>query len=363
LKATNSIANLALTNQRSRNTLAKSSLNGNKWMIFWEGNMHGIMWILLTLNVPNAITTEHILCRFKYEVQTNLLRCFTNAVIADMTGEKVEGPYSKYIDTHITLYFSYMENEKHRLVKQRLRECIQENDKLYSKLQQYKYRNLMLETERSHLLKRLQTIDSAPNSSDSEEETLAEIVKKQESSDPFDSMQAKDSVKTPKIRRVQQVPRNPDGSPILPFPIGVLSLHSLGKISFKPGFHSDKYVYPVGFCCSRYESLTREYHSYMASDKTTDYTCTILDGDHPVFQIIAKDDPQNIIVGNSASGAWAQVVKLAGKLRNKNTNSVSGPEYFGFGNPTVMSLLQELPEIQQLAGFKAEKVRDLFIIV
>jgi hypothetical protein len=234
--------------------------------------------------------------------------------------------------------------EKHQIVKKRLQEVIQENEKLYLKVQQYKYRNLMLSTERNLLLEKLQSLDSQYESSDSELDTLIEQKKVIE------------TLKTPKTRRVQQVPRDQQNNPILPFHIGVLTLHSLGTISFKPGFHTDKYVYPIGFCCSRYNRLISEYHSYKTPGMITDYTCTILDGDHPLFQIVAKDDPENIIVGNSASGAWSQVVKQAGILRNKNTNTVSGPEYFGFGNPTVMSLLQELPEIEQLIGFKPEKV-------
>ena len=59
------------------------------------------------------------------------------------------------------------------------------------------------------------------------------------------------------------------------------------------------------------------------------------------FQVVAEDDPTNPIIANSATGAWTTVVKAANKIRNKeHSNSASGPDYFGFTQPTIRKLIQ-----------------------
>lgn len=40
----------------------------------------------------------------------------------------------------------------------------------------------------------------------------------------------------------------------------------------RPGFHSERYIWPVGFCSSRY------YPSMKTPDMKCIYTCKILDG-------------------------------------------------------------------------------------
>ncbi len=50
---------------------------------------------------------------------------------------------------------------------------------------------------------------------------------------------------------------------------------------------------------------------------------------------------------------WALVIKRANEARQKeSSNAISGPEYYGFSNPVVIEMIEELEE--QLVGKKHE---------
>ncbi|CAB4015727.1 Transforming growth factor beta regulator 1, partial [Paramuricea clavata] len=74
-------------------------------------------------------------------------------------------------------------------------------------------------------------------------------------------------------RKVQPIPVDAKGKPVFPIVLGGLTVHSLGDIVCdRPGFHSERYIWPVGFCSSRY------YPSMKTPDMKCIYTCKILDG-------------------------------------------------------------------------------------
>ncbi|KAI8816448.1 F/Y rich C-terminus-domain-containing protein, partial [Fimicolochytrium jonesii] len=152
-----------------------------------------------------------------------------------------------------------------------------------------------------------------------------------------------------KLRKVQPVPRDESGKPIVPFKSGIITVHQLGEVVYdRKNFHSERYIYPVGYVSSR------NYASMVSPTKSTRYVCSILDSgaDGPRFQIVPDDAPQNIITAQSATGAWTAVLKGANAVRNReNSASASGPEYFGFSHPTVQSLIQELPGVERCANY------------
>ena len=103
--------------------------------------------------------------------------------------------------------------------------------------------------------------------------------------------------------------------------------------------------------------------------KTVRYTSTVLDGgDMPKFQVIAED-LDTPIVAHSATGTWTTIIKsiiyfihllifkAANKIRNRDhSNAASGPDYFGFSQPTIMRLIQDLPNADKCKDYCWQQV-------
>ena len=57
----------------------------------------------------------------------------------------------------------------------------------------------------------------------------------------------------PKMRRVQPLEKDPvSGEYKLPARVGILTVHSLGRVVPLPTYHNDRYIWPPGFKVSRY---------------------------------------------------------------------------------------------------------------
>ncbi|KAI8896919.1 F/Y rich C-terminus-domain-containing protein [Globomyces pollinis-pini] len=154
-----------------------------------------------------------------------------------------------------------------------------------------------------------------------------------------------------KIRKIQDIGRDKEGHPQLPVQLGIITLESLGEISTASGFHNDRYIYPIGFTTSR------QYLSMIDAEKTVTYRSTIISTpDGPKFQVVAEDDPTHPIIAQSATGAWTAVLRAANKLRNKeHSNSASGPDYFGLSQPTIINLIQGLPNADKCTQYTFQK--------
>lgn len=151
------------------------------------------------------------------------------------------------------------------------------------------------------------------------------------------------------IRRVQPIDRDEEGNYVLPVTVGILTVLDLGTVVYdRHSFHNDRYIWPVGF------KVTRYYNSTVDASSQTCYTATITDGgDGPRFVIEAEDRQNDPIVGNTATGAWTTVVKLANEIRNRShSNSASGPDYFGFSHPTIAKMIQDLPNAKRCRNYR-----------
>lgn len=158
---------------------------------------------------------------------------------------------------------SEMSDDKYKTLKATLSEMIAENEYLNEKVKRLKHKNAVLKKQKAILV----------------ENTLPDSI----SSDS--DLEFKMKLK-------------------FPLNIGVLTVLSLGEVSLKAGFHTDRYIYPIGF------SSSRQYLSMIDPNQSTDYVCTILDGgDAPKFQVVPQDDVDNPIVASSATGAWTTVIK------------------------------------------------------
>ncbi|ORY91602.1 F/Y-rich N-terminus-domain-containing protein, partial [Leucosporidium creatinivorum] len=148
--------------------------------------------------------------------------------------------------------------------------------------------------------------------------------------------------------QIPHVPRNPDGTPRLPIPIGIMILRKLGTVTPREHFHTERYIFPIGF------EAMRKYPSMIDRTETVEYSCTIVDGGDgaPRFEIHPADQPGVIISAGTPTGAWSQVVKAANRVRERNhSNSVSGPDYYGLAQNVVKALIQELPGAREVPGY------------
>lgn len=139
----------------------------------------------------------------------------------------------------------------------------------------------------------------------------------------------------------------------LPLVLGnVLTITDLGRIEYqKPGFHSDRYIFPVGF---RSERL---YFSYKNLDQRVKYICEILDlgGESPMFRVTPEDDLQNAVTSATPTGAWTPLLKRIQEAKQQRQfTTVSGPEYFGFANSRCKRLIEMLPNADLCVNYKKQ---------
>ncbi|KAH7876092.1 uncharacterized protein C8R40DRAFT_150674 [Lentinula edodes] len=148
-----------------------------------------------------------------------------------------------------------------------------------------------------------------------------------------------------KHHSIPTIPRDKHGQPMLPLNVGIMTVVSLGTICLRDHFHSERYIFPVGY------TVTRRYLSTLDPNSDVVYHCTILDGgDGPKFQIVPADDPDKPIMASTATGAWSSIVKKANEIRKRqHSNSVSGPDFFGLGQNTIRHLIQQMPGAERLA--------------
>ncbi|KAG6840235.1 hypothetical protein C0991_008019 [Blastosporella zonata] len=152
---------------------------------------------------------------------------------------------------------------------------------------------------------------------------------------------------TSKSFSIPMVPRDKQGKPMLPLNVGIMTVISLGDVCMREHFHTERYIFPVGY------EVTRRYLSTIDLNHEVVYHCTILDGgDGPKFQIVPSDVPDRPVIAGTATGAWSSIVKQANAIRNRqHSNSVSGPDFFGLGQNTIKHLIQELPNADRLRDY------------
>ncbi|KAL4081140.1 FYRN-domain-containing protein [Scleroderma citrinum] len=152
---------------------------------------------------------------------------------------------------------------------------------------------------------------------------------------------------TSKSFSIPTVPRDKKGRPILPLTVGIMTVHNLGEVCMREHFHTERYIFPVGY------EVTRRYHSTVDPNSEAVYQCSILDGgDGPKFKIVGSDVSTRPIIAGTATGAWSNIVKQANAIRNRqHSNSVSGPDFFGLGQNTIKHLIQELPGANRLRDY------------
>lgn len=54
---------------------------------------------------------------------------------------------------------------------------------------------------------------------------------------------------------IPMVPRDKEGRPMLPLNVGIMTVHSLGEVCMREHFHTERYIFPVGYEVTRYGVL------------------------------------------------------------------------------------------------------------
>lgn len=65
---------------------------------------------------------------------------------------------------------------------------------------------------------------------------------------------------TTKSFSIPMVPRDKKGKPMLPLNVGIMTVISLGDVCMREHFHTERYIFPVGYEVTRYASYTHSYH-------------------------------------------------------------------------------------------------------
>jgi len=81
----------------------------------------------------------------------------------------------------------------------------------------------------------------------------------------------------------------------------------------------------------------------------------------PLFEVVCEDQPNKPFVDRSPRAVWARIadaiyalcpdVSLSERLRG-----VNGYERYGFDNPSVIALLQELPGIERCSNYQMRRI-------
>ncbi|EAY16278.1 F/Y-rich N-terminus family protein [Trichomonas vaginalis G3] len=149
-----------------------------------------------------------------------------------------------------------------------------------------------------------------------------------------------------------------------------MNLISLGKVVWnRPGFHSERYLYPDGF------KTERKYISVINPKDRVWYISEIIDDgkENPLFRVSMRDMPEVKWEGRSASKVWSEVLKAVNKKRkeigdlSKNSNSISGPDHYGLSNPLVLKYFSQMENIDKLKSFvptvgQIKEEEDEFVI-
>lgn len=135
------------------------------------------------------------------------------------------------------------------------------------------------------------------------------------------------------------------------FAIDNLVVQSLGEIHpEKSGFHTDQWIYPVGF------TTIRIYGSMANPCVKSVYTCRIAEvSGNARFEMSSEADPEVMIVGPSAQFCLTTLLNYLRDthgLDQLNTVKPDGNWFFGLAHPVVMTLLENQPRFEECSKFR-----------
>ena len=71
---------------------------------------------------------------------------------------------------------------------------------------------------------------------------------------------------TSKSYSIPMVPRDKNGKPILPLNVGIMTVNCLGEVCMREHFHTERYIFPVGYSVNRYDPDMNILSYYLTDD-------------------------------------------------------------------------------------------------
>lgn len=147
-----------------------------------------------------------------------------------------------------------------------------------------------------------------------------------------------------------------------PYVEGDLKIINLGEVvKDSEYFHDDRFVWPEGY------TALRKFSSITDPSVCTLYKMEVLrdpqSKSHPLFRVTIDNGEQ--FEGPTPSACWNRIYKRIQKIQNGTSDSaevglgrsnVSGPDMFGFSNPEVVKLIQELSKSRAASKFSKCKL-------
>ncbi|KAG4066102.1 hypothetical protein HA402_001349 [Bradysia odoriphaga] len=261
--------------------------------------------------------------------------------------------------------------KKYLRLKKTIKDLVFTNAALCDQVVQIQESILCVKEERRFLFKRLMEHDSdllnelKPIKTE-ETGNVTKKIKKRSNSEASSKSRVSSTAKAAKKMEatqqnqqqfVQTISINQNGRPIYPITIGNLSIHDLGAIIVdRPGYHTENWIYPIGFVSTRIYGHIKEPHRKCL------YTCKIIDcGDYPRFEIIPEEMPEYLIAGPSADLCHAALLQTMNHHSDGRELAVipQGEYFFGLAHPAIATLLQSSTVIKELVNFK-EFPQDIF---
>lgn len=123
---------------------------------------------------------------------------------------------------------------------------------------------------------------------------------------------------------------------------------SIGGIVSRDDFHSEKYIYPSGYCAKRLAA------SVKAPNEKVWYLLKIIDKgcENPIFRIEMEDDNSVYFEDSQPSNACIQLNK---NIQKGEKIDQSGPAFFGLTIPVVQYLIQSLDGVDNLPKYQKKK--------
>ena len=134
--------------------------------------------------------------------------------------------------------------------------------------------------------------------------------------------------------------------PQLPYTLSSgVTIVELGTVEYRrPGFHTDRYIWPAGF-------RSFSWHPSCAdpSEKVRMWFTIEDSGDSgPLFTVTSEEFPDGAYSGNSPTGAWTKAARwLWGKQNVRN-----GPQMFGLNDLNVRRMIQTLPNASKCVNYE-----------
>lgn len=153
-----------------------------------------------------------------------------------------------------------------------------------------------------------------------------------------------------------------------PFRIGPITFQNFGllpgDINIIQKYHSENYLYPIGF------SSVREYWDVEEPSMKCLYVSEIRSGaeEGPTFAVYKALNREICFVSSSSSGAWKALLEQLsiakverGEIPTNTLLAVSGPDMYGLSRPEVLFMMQGLPNANLCRKFQFRKVMIYFL--